>query len=178
MTIDPRVEASERIGGRFDVRVHEPSPDGYHEAPWFADDPVNAPVSGTRPVVSPVPNGDRTWESLATEEPALRDWSADRWLGAWRRLVPIDDVAGFGATRHALHALAEHVLTPARHAANGKIGLRFTRGGFGTPFFDHDGRPTQLRVEGTDLVVVHGADETRTPLPALPRLLASPTRDI
>jgi hypothetical protein len=48
-----------------------------------------------------------------------------------------------------MHALAEHVLCPARHRANGKIGLRFTRNGFGTPFFGAD---EQVRVEGTTLV--------------------------
>ena len=52
-------------------------------------------------------------------------------------------------TRTSMHALAEHVLCAARHAANGKIGLRFTRRGFGTPFFGAD---EQVRVEGTNLV--------------------------
>ena len=55
----------------------------------------------------------------------------------------------FAATRHSLQALAEHVLVPARHAANGKIGLRFTYHGFGTPFFADD---RQVRVEDADLV--------------------------
>jgi hypothetical protein len=167
MTIDPRAEAATRTGGRFDVRVLEPSPLGYDRAPWFADDPVNTPGRGDRPLVSPVANGDHTWDALATAEPDLRDFCADHWLGAWRRLAPIDDVAAFGATRETLHAVAEHVVAPARHAANAKIGLRFTHGGFGTPFFDHDGRPSQVRVDGTDVVAVHGADETRTPLSAL-----------
>lgn len=167
MSTDPRDEARARTGGRFDVRVLEPSPEGYREPPWFADDPVQAPVSGERPVVSPVGNGDRTWDALAGEEPALRSWCADRWLGAWRRLTSIADVPTFVATRGALHAVAEHLLAPARHGANGRIGLRSTRGGFGTPFFDRDGRPTQLRVEGTDLVVTHADGFTHTPLGAL-----------
>jgi hypothetical protein len=54
------------------------------------------------------------------------------------------------ATRLALHRLAEQVISPARERANGKIGLRFTRGGFGTPFFGED---VQLRVEAKNLVV-------------------------
>ena len=33
-------EAAERIGGRYDVRVLEPSPPGVDEPPFFADDPV------------------------------------------------------------------------------------------------------------------------------------------
>jgi hypothetical protein len=38
-------------------------------------------------------------------------------------------------TRNALHAMAEHVLAPARYAATGHIGLQATPGGFGTPSF-------------------------------------------
>jgi hypothetical protein len=56
--------------------------------------------------------------------------------------LPAPDV--FVATRRSLHAVAEHVVAPARHAANGKIGLRFTYHGFGTPFFGPD---RQVRVE-------------------------------
>jgi hypothetical protein len=48
-----------------------------------------------------------------------------------------------------MHSLAEHVLCAARYRANGKIGLRFTRNGFGTPFFGTD---AQVRVDGTTLV--------------------------
>jgi hypothetical protein len=173
MAVDPRAEARERTGGRFDVRVLEPSPAGFDEAPWFADDPVAAPGTGRGPLVSPVHGGDQTWDALAAVEPDLAGWCADRWLGAWRRLGRLDDVRTFGATRDALHTVAEHVLAPARHAANGKIGLRFTHRGFGTPFFWHDDRPTQLRVAGTDVVVVHGDDVTTTPLSSV---LASQTR--
>ena len=56
----------------------------------------------------------------------------------------------FAATRDALHAVAEWVLASARFAAEGRIGLRATPDGFGTPPLP-DGR--QLRVAGTDLVV-------------------------
>ena len=52
-------------------------------------------------------------------------------------------------------------MKPAREAANGKFGLRYTRGGFGTPFFGDD---RQLRVEGDELVSVEGGKETRTKL--------------
>jgi len=47
--------------------------------------------------------------------------------------------------------VAEHVLAPARHRANGKIGLRYARAGFGTPFFGAD---EQVRVAGSSLVVI------------------------
>lgn len=66
------------------------------------------------------------------------------------------------ATRLALHAVAEQVLAAALFQATGRIGLRPTPGGFGTPVFD-DGR--QLRIDGLDLVVAAGADgERRAPL--------------
>ena len=63
------------------------------------------------------------------------------------RAVPGDLVAG----RLALHRLAEDVISPARKAATGRIGLRALPGGFGTPPF---GDGEQLRVEGTELVRV------------------------
>ncbi|MFI5047749.1 MAG: hypothetical protein ACHQIG_11855, partial [Acidimicrobiia bacterium] len=48
-----------------------------------------------------------------------------------------------------------------RQAANGRIGLRFTSGGFGTPFFAHAGESVQLRVEGTELLIARaGTRET------------------
>jgi hypothetical protein len=56
------------------------------------------------------------------------------------------------------------VLKPAREQANGKIGLRFTRSGFGTPFF---GRDVQLRVLGGDLIVQEGERERTAPIVSL-----------
>jgi hypothetical protein len=64
------------------------------------------------------------------------------------RLEPLPD--GFAETRAALHRLASHVLAPARKAVTGRIGLRATPGGFGTPLFG-DGQ--RLRVEGASLVL-------------------------
>ncbi|MGZ8734447.1 MAG: hypothetical protein ACXW1M_04615 [Acidimicrobiia bacterium] len=150
--IDPRREAHERIGRRFEVRVLEPSPPTIATEPWFADDPVvvdGIPTDAT--VVTPVPSVGITWDALARSEPDLAEWCADRWLGAWRPLAAVTDAGRFEATRHAWHALAEHVVTPARHRANGKIGLRYTRAGFGTPFFGAD---EQVRVAGERLVLV------------------------
>ena len=37
---DPRQEAFDRLGGRYEVRVLEPSPPAVDEEPWFADDPA------------------------------------------------------------------------------------------------------------------------------------------
>jgi hypothetical protein len=153
--MNPRLEAEERLGGRYEVRVLEPSPPAIAEPPWFADDPVAAPsLPAGRPLVTPVSNGDRTWDELCLEEPALRQWCRDRWLAAWPRLEPLPE--GFSQTRAALHALGEHVVAAARCHSNGKIGLRFTKGGFGTPFFGAD---EQVRVELDEVVTVGQSQE-------------------
>lgn len=147
--MNPRAEAFERLGGRYDPRVLEPSPPAVAAAPWFADDPVARGESQDGlPIVSPVGTGDVTWEELVDEDPGLGPWAADRWLGAYRRLTPAPQ--GLAATRVALHRLAEHVISPTRQRANGKIGLRWTRGGFGTPYFGND---VQVRVAGDVLTV-------------------------
>ena len=66
-------------------------------------------------------------------------------------------------TREALHAIAEHVLAPARLRATGsEIALEATPGGFGTPAFPEGGR---VRVEGAELVVeAPGGGEHRAPI--------------
>ncbi len=147
----------------------EPAPPATVDPPWFADDPVTVPPRPARAVVSPVSNGDVTWDALAGEHPELRGWCADRWLGAWRHLDPVDDLAAFESTRRAWHTLGEHVLAPVRHRACGKIGLRFTRGGVGTPFVHGAaGVDEQVRIDGTELVVDHGGDgERRTSITTL-----------
>jgi hypothetical protein len=77
--------------------------------------------------------------------------------------VPNDDPR-FRATRFALHAVAEHVLAPARHATDGRIGLRVELDGLGTPRL-RGGR--QLLVVGADIVVRDGVDERRESLTTL-----------
>jgi len=62
-------------------------------------------------------------------------------------LEPLPD--RYDETRDALHRLAAHLLAPARKAVAGRIGLRATPGGFGTPVF---GAGEQLRVDGASLV--------------------------
>ena len=140
---DARAEAADRVGHRFDVRVLEPSPPAVDEPPFFADDPLDGGD------VVPVERiGSRSWAQLCDEEDdaELRSWCEDRWL-IRGSLAPLPE--SFARTVTALHRLAEHVLAPARHAANGKIGLRFTYRGFGTPFFGAD---RQVRVEEGVLV--------------------------
>jgi hypothetical protein len=159
--VNPRAEARERLGGRYEVLVLEPSPPAVDDPPWFADDPTDhaAASPGGHQLVSPVTNTDMTWNQLCDADPDLSEWCAERWLGSWRRLEELP--AEFAETRGALHAVAEHVMAPARHQANGKIGLRYTRRGFGTPFFAND---VQVRVEGYDLVVQRGDCEDRSPI--------------
>jgi hypothetical protein len=160
--VNPRREASERVGGAYEVRVLEPAPPPVTAEPWFADDPAARGESpaGT-PIVSPVTTGDVTWDELSRDDPELAGWCADRWLGAWRPLPPLPPREGFASTRAAWHTLAEHVLARARYDANGKIGLRYTRRGVGTPWFRHRDQDAQVRIEGAN-VVVHEGSETRS----------------
>jgi hypothetical protein len=132
------------------------------EGPWLADDPTARAASpGAKKIVSPVTTGDITWDELTRGDPELASWCADRWLGAWRRLPPLPDRDPLRTTRVAWHGLAEHVLARARYDANGKIGLRYTRHGVGTPWFRRRGRDVQVRIEATN-IVVHEDDETRS----------------
>ena len=72
------------------------------------------------------------------------------------RLAPLPD--DYGPTRESVHRLACYVLSPARKAATGRIGLQPTPGGFGTPVFGAD---EQLRIEGASLVRQRGNDVER-----------------
>src|SRR5690242_4922594 len=142
---DPLAEARERAGAGYDVRVLEPSPPAVPVEP-FADDPTARGAAGAgQLILSPVSDGDVTWDALCRERADLVPFCAERWLGAWHTLSPLANHDSFLETLESLHALAEHVVCGARHRANGKIGLRFVRGGFGTPFYGDD---EQVRVVG------------------------------
>jgi hypothetical protein len=160
---NPRAEAEDKLGGDYEARVLEPSPPAVTEPP-FADDPVDpGEVPEGRKLVSPVHNrGDLTWDEIAGEDPDIAGWAAERWLGAWKRLEPLP--ATFGETRGTLHKVAEAVVAPARKPDN-EIALRYTRGGFGTPFFELDGADCQARVEHGELVRQRGSEEARESLP-------------
>lgn len=138
------------VGDQFGadvVRVLEPSPPAVDEPPWFADDPIDGgalvPVERT---------GATSWQQLCIDrgDTSLVTFCIERWLGPHRRVEPLPGT--YTATRVGLHAVAEHVLCPLRHRATGRIGLRWTLGGFGTPFFREAGRDRQARVERGDLV--------------------------
>ncbi|HUO47038.1 MAG TPA: hypothetical protein VM470_09440 [Acidimicrobiia bacterium] len=162
MTVEvrnPRAEALALVPRGYGALVLEPSPPAIHEGE-YSDDPTSLasfPL-GTR-VVSPVSGGDTTWEDFVADQPHLHRWAQDRWLGPWHRLQTLP--AGFAETRDILHQIAYFVLSPVRHRANTKIGLRFTMGGFGTPFFGED---AQARLEGSSLVVQRGHGVERFPV--------------
>jgi hypothetical protein len=145
---NPRQVAFDRLEGRDEVRVLEPSPPAEDQPPFGADPTARGHVPPGRELVSPVGTGDLRWEDLVRDEPELTDWAAERWLAAYRRLgAPPPE---YQATREALHRLAEHVMSPTRQRDRGEITLRWTLDGFGTPFFGND---AQLRVQGDVFVV-------------------------
>jgi hypothetical protein len=161
---NPRAEAEDKLGGDYEARVLEPSPPAVTDPP-YADDPVDpGEVPEGRELVSPVHNrGDHTWDEIAAQDPEIAPWCAERWLGAWKRLEPLPGT--FAGTRIVLHKVAEAVVAPARKPEN-EISLRYTRGGFGTPFFEEGGADCQVRIEGAELIRQRGAKESREPLPA------------
>jgi hypothetical protein len=172
---DPRGEATDQLGGDFEARVLEPSPPAVSEFP-YADDPVDpGEVPEGRRLVSPVRHrGDLTWQEIAEEEPELGPWCAERWLAAWKRLQPLP--VSFEETRKSLHQIAQAVVAPARMPP-GEIALRYTRGGFGTPFFEQDGADCQVRVEHGELVRQRGHEETRESLPGVDTAAAAAIGD-
>jgi hypothetical protein len=160
---NPRAEAEDKLGGDYEARVLEPSPPAVTDPP-YSDDPV-APneVPEGRELVSPIHNrGDHTWDEIAAQDPEIASWCAERWLGAWKRLEPLS--ADFAETRVALHKVAEAVVAPARKPEN-EISLRYTHGGFGTPFFEQDGLDCQVRIEHGQLIRQRGTEETDEALP-------------
>lgn len=65
-------------------------------------------------------------------------------------------------TRLAMHRIAEHVLSPARYAAEGRIGLLPAPYGIATPPFGPEGRVVSL--DGQELVVADAVGERRAPV--------------
>ncbi|MEO1061285.1 MAG: hypothetical protein AAFZ07_07685 [Actinomycetota bacterium] len=155
----PRREAEALLGDGYDVRLLEPSPPAVVDE-WFADDPaaVGAAVPGRR-VVTPTSAGDLTWSDLAADDDRIAGFASRRWLGAYRRIG--SPPPGFAEARADLNLLAFYVMRPARERVNGKIGLRATADGFGTPFFGED---EQVRVEGTELVHQRGDTVRSAPI--------------
>lgn len=151
------------VDHRFAVRVLEPSPPAVDDGDWYADDPavVGDVEPGTK-VVTPTRAGDLTWDDLVVEAPEVAAYAHDHWLVS--RPLPPEVPADLVTARTDLNRLAFHVLSPARQRVNGKIALRYTAGGFGTPFFGDD---VQVRVEGTQVVVQRGDDVEHARLDSL-----------
>jgi len=70
--------------------------------------------------------------------------------------------ATFRETQLALQSLAQEVISPAREKVTGRIGLRATPGGFGTPVFGEE--DVRVRVEGAELVREWPDREEREPI--------------
>lgn len=147
---DALAEAAAQLPEGQVPRVLEPSPPPDNDPDWYADDPTDPSTAGPGVVVSPTDDGDITWEEVAAARPEVASFARSRWLGPRPGLGSLPD--GFAGARAALHQLAYFVVAPARFAAVGKLGLRWTRGGFGTPFLRDGGRAVQVRVEGDVLV--------------------------
>lgn len=156
---DARAEATALLPEGHEARVLEPSPPANFDPDWFADDPTD-PSGASGVVVTPIPGEGTTWAEMAEGDGQIVAHAADHWLDGRRRLVELPD--GYDATRRALHQVAFFAVAPKRYSANGKLGLRYTHRGFGTPLFGGpDGSDEQVRVEG-DLLVHQTADGVRT----------------
>jgi len=79
-------------------------------------------------------------------------------------LPALGDTDTLARTRDTWHQVAEHVLAPARYQAVGRIGLRVTSGGFGTPPYDRGGTTEALHVVGSELRVARGDATVAHPL--------------
>lgn len=160
---DARREAQQVAGDAYDVRVFEPSPPAVDDGQWYADDPPSAAgAAAGRSLLSPVAGAGQTWREWLRHRPDAETWAADRWLAGYRALPA--PPPGLAATRLALHRLAAYVLSPTRRRANGKLGLRWTLCGFGTPFFGAD---EQVRVTSTHLVRQRRGDVVAQPVTSL-----------
>ncbi len=162
MTIEPRNpqrDAGDRLGEGLTARVLEPSPPAVTEGPFFADDPASVGADAhAETVVTPTTAGSLTWDDLVAQRPELADYARTHWLGNRKPLDAVPD--GYPTAREAFHRLAFAVVAEARRVANTKFGLRYTHGGYGTPFFGAD---EQVRIEGTN--VVHQTAEAVHTLP-------------
>lgn len=167
---DPQSEAQAALGDGGTAVVLEPSPPAVTVEP-FADDPLAAAGDGAVLPFAEASGSATTWQQVVAERPDLVPFAEANWLGPWPRLGDLPET--FGATRLSLHRVGAYVLSPARRRANTKIGLRYTRGGFGTPFFvdPADGATSmQLRVAGTEVVVQRGEAAQVLPITTLNEL--------
>ena len=149
----PQAEADSLVGDGRIARVLEPSPPTVLSGPWFADDPaaVGEADQANLQVVTPTSSGDLRWADLAAADDKVAAFCQPRWLADHKALSAVPD--HYPVRRDDLHRLAYGLVSNTRKAANGKFGLRWTMGGFGTPFFGND---IQVRVEDRLLVIQQG----------------------
>ena len=149
---NPRADAQKRLPPGFEARVLEPSPPAVNDGDYRADDPTALDERDPNlQVVTPTTAGDVSWDELSGRHPHLSEFASSHWLGAWPRLSALSDQ--HTSTVSALGQLAFFVIAPTRFAAQEKLGLRYTHGGFGTPFYGDD---RQIRIEGHHLIVQNG----------------------
>ena len=141
-------EARQLVGEGLEPRVLEPSPPAVVDGVWFADDPTAG--------------GNVDWRQWVDRHPEHLAWARERWLAAFGRVGQAPPA--YNDTRLAFHRLAVYVISPARQRANGKMALRWTLGGIGTPFFGAD---EQVRIRGTDLVRQRGEQAWAEPITTL-----------
>lgn len=159
---DARAEAQALLEPHMQARVLEPAPPADTDPQWFARDEAAVDALTGDQVVTPTSAGSTTWDALARGNNAIAAFARDRWLGNWRRLGPVPE--GFGAARTDLNRLAFYVVAAARQSVNGKMGLRWSKDGFGTPFFGPD---VQVRLEGVEVVLQAAASVHSAPLTSL-----------
>jgi hypothetical protein len=170
-----RDEATARLPAGQEARVLEPSPPVNTDPDWFADDPTD-PAGAAGTVVTPIPGEGTTWSEFAAGHPEVAEYAADHWLGAYRRLKDLP--AAYDGTRRSLHQVAFFAVAPKRFDQTTKLALRYTHGGFGTPFF---GDEEQVRVEGDHLVYQQGQKLRSIPITTLGDgcdFLSIPYRDV
>lgn len=155
---DPRTRAAALLPPGHEARVLEPSAPADVDPRYFADDPTD-PSEATGTLVTPIPGEGVTWAELAERDDRIATYAADHWLDGKRRPAEVPD--SYDAARRTLHQVAFFAVAPKRYAANGKLGLRYTHRGFGTPFFEGPDGDEQVRVEG-DLLVHQTPDGIRT----------------
>ena len=153
---DARAEGNAVLGESFSARVLEPSPPADMSDPtYLAEDPTDPDlVDDGRTVVSPTSDGDVTWQQVALRDAQCAEFARTHWLGPRRRLTALP--GRFAATRDAVHQLAFFAVAPWRFDAVGKLGLRYTRGGLGTPFHPTRDGAQQARLDGPWLIFQTG----------------------
>ncbi len=154
----PRREAKHLLPSGFDARLLEPSQPAVLDPAWYADDPTDP--FPRRGLVTPIPGEGVTWGELAECDTRVSDFAHDHWLDGIRCLDLLPD--SYDSTRRALHQVAFFAVAPKRFAHTTKLGLRYTSGGFGTPFFvGVTGTDEQVKVEA-DLLVHQTGDAVRS----------------